>query len=90
MAITNTLRVNDVRVELNKDPQTFTDVIATRISREMEHDVLEKVKDELLLDLFGPIPEDEIRAFIQVLITDPQVKEKMVAYRTKQRMGIGE
>ena len=88
MTIKNITKVDSVAIELAKDPQTFTDVIATRISDEMERDILDKVKDELLLDLFGPIPEDEVKAFIQVLITDPEIKEKMVAYRTKQRMGI--
>lgn len=88
MAITNMLRADDVSIEINRDMQTFSDVIATKISDNLEQEISKKLADEIINVVFEGASKGEVAALMHVLLNDPDIRSKMAAYRAKQRMGI--
>lgn len=88
MAITNILRADDVSIEISRDMQTFSDVIATKISDNFEQEITKRLADEIINVVFEGASKYEVAALMHVLLNDPDIRSKMVAYRAKQRMGI--
>lgn len=88
MAITSTLNVDDISVEVSRDIRTFSDVVSTKLSEKMEQEITKKLVDEIINVVFEGASKYEAAALMHVLLNDPDIRSKMAAYRAKQRIGI--
>ena len=77
-----------VRVHMQRDYQTDTDVLTAKVSAQLSKRMEADVTRRICHELFGTNDIDFVRTMMEVLSHDPEVVAKVTALRASRRIGV--
>jgi hypothetical protein len=75
-------------VSLRHDINTMTDRITANVSADLTTEINRKLLGEVCENLFGIADVELVRDTFEAIMTDPDIRARVVAIRTARRIGV--
>lgn len=82
------LSVNDMDLAMSRDLSAMKHTLVAQMNDRVAYQLEDQVMDKLLLRVFGTTNQELVRDTMQVLLTDKDIQERVLAMRAARRMGV--
>ena len=82
------LSMSDVDLAMSIDLNAMKHTLVAQMNDRVAYQLEDRAIDKLLLRVFGTTNQELVRDTMQVLLTDKDIQERVLAMRAARRMGV--